>query len=300
MGKDKKTTQSMDQQQTANTTFLNTEFLQNLQQTLQSLQQQQQTQQTQQQSGTTQQMGTTQQVTGVDAASQAFIDQMRQHALSGLGQIGAGQFAPSVAQINALTQGLQDPYQQQVLGGLSQQFDQLRDQARTNVQQQATAAGAFGGSRHGVAEAQRLAELDRAQTQQAGQLLSQGFQQAQAAALPLAAQQAMAPVQALMAQQGLLAGGLGPTGQVTTGTQQQMSQQDILSNLLGLSSLSSLQQGMSSGTQIGSQSGQQSMRGTSRGRSTTTEHGNIFQDLLGTGLVLGGLGWSPFGKGGGS
>lgn len=297
MGKDKKTSQSMDVQQDANTTFNNSEFLQNLQQTLQALQQTQQNQQTQQQSGTTQQTGTTQQVAGVDAASQAFIDQMRQHALGGAGQIGAGSFAPSVDQINALTQGLQNPFQQQVLGGLNQQFDQLRNQAQTGVQQQATAAGAFGGSRHGVAEAQRLAELDRAQTQQTGQLLSQGFQSAQAAALPLAQQQAMAPVQALMAQQGLLAGGLGPTGQVTTGTQQQMSQQDMLSSLLGLSSLSSLQQGTSSGTQTGFQSGQQAMRGTSSGRGTKIEEGNLFQDLLGSGLVLGGLGWKPFGGG---
>jgi hypothetical protein len=61
------------------------------------------------------------------------------------------------------TQQLMNPYQQQVLDGVGRDFDKLRSQAHTQSNQAATAAGAFGGSRHGVMEGARLGELDSAQ-----------------------------------------------------------------------------------------------------------------------------------------
>lgn len=269
MGKGARQTQDVQQRQTADTTFNNQQFQQQLQQQLQQQQQAYQNQQAQSQQHQAQ--------TGVDAASQAYIDQMRQHALSSLGGIGAAQFAPTAGQVNTLTSQLMNPYMQQVVGGVGQQFDQLRGQAAQQTDQAATAAGAFGGSRHGVATGQRLAELDRAQAQQVGQLLAGGHAQAQQAAIPMAAQQAMAPAQAAMFGQSLLAGGLGPTGQVSTGSgittgatsgQQSGTQTSSLTNL-----------------GFGSQSGHQNVIGNLSGRTTTSEAGNWFNDLLALGNV---------------
>jgi hypothetical protein len=301
MGKSKTTTQNVNQQETASSGFNNQSFLQELASQFQQYQQMQQQQQSQQQmqSGTSaqQQMQQMAQSQGIDAASQSYVDQMRAQALGGSGAINAGQFAPGVGDINALTQQLQNPFMQNVVGGVGQQFDQLRGQAANATSQQATAAGAFGGSRHGVAQGQRLGELDRAEGQQVGQLLAAGHAQAQQAALPLAQQQAMAPLQALMAQQQMLQGGLGPTGQVTSGTsqsQQAMQQQqmmDMLSNLLGTSSGS--QSVFSSNQQSGQQSGQQNATSTVQGRTTNTEKQGLGAGLLGLGMALFG---GPFGS----
>lgn len=267
MGKGRQQTQDVNQQQSADTTFNNQSFQNALSQYTQQQQQaQQQAQQHQ-----------TQQQTGVDASSQAYIDQMRQHALSSLGGIGGQQFAPTAGQVNNLTGELMNPYMSQVVGGVGQQFDQLRGQAAQQTNQQATAAGAFGGSRHGVATGQRMAELDRAQTQQVGQLLAGGHQQAQAAALPLAAQQAMAPAQAAAFQQQLLAGGLGPTGQVSTGAGSQSS----------VGSQTNLGFGSQFDQQTGQQTGQQHQQGYMSGQTTTREPGNWFNDLLALGNMAG-------------
>jgi hypothetical protein len=68
-----------------------------------------------------------------------------------------------------------DPFQSQVIGGVQSSFDRLRGQASKQAEQEATAAGAFGGSRSGILEAERLRGLDEAEAQQIGQLQSQGF-----------------------------------------------------------------------------------------------------------------------------
>ena len=245
MGKGSKQTQTVDQTQNASSTFNNQQFMDQLAQ----FQQMQQG------------------ATGLDAGSQAYVDQMRQHALGGIGSIGAGNFAPSMDQINQLTGQMQNPYQEQVLGGLGQQFDKLRGQAGVATNQDATAAGAFGGSRHGVAQGQRMGELDQAQMQQAGQLMSQNFQGAQQNAMGLAQLQGMAPIQALMAQQGLMQGGLGPTGQVQSG----------------------VQSGTQAGQQFGTQSGWQDAQSNMRSNQVNRQSGDLFGDLLGLGQMLSGF-----------
>ena len=307
--------QTTNQTQTQNQQFSQSELLKQFQSFFQNQQQRQEQQQQQQTSatGTTDAMSQLQQLlqrqttqqTGVDASSQAFIDQMRQQALGGAGLINAGQFAPGVGQINELTQGLLNPFTQQVVQGVGTEFDRLRDQASTRTRQQATQAGAFGGNRASLLEGTRLGELDRNQAQLQAQLLSQGFSQAQQSALPLAAQQAAAPAQALAAQQALLRGGLGPTGQVTTGTQTQQTtaqqqeqerRQELknqILNALGISSGST--SGRSGSTTQGTQSGSSSGTSTLQGRTTEKQEGGLFGDILGLGLTLAGTGFNPFG-----
>jgi hypothetical protein len=101
------------------------------------------------------------------------------------------------------------------MDNLRGEFDMLRGQARTGVAQDATAAGAFGGARHGVAEGVRLGEIDRAQ----GTMTAQAHQQA--------VQNAM---QHRMMQAQLMNLGLGPTGMIAT----EREQGDPLGTLFGL------------------------------------------------------------------
>lgn len=68
-----------------------------------------------------------------------------------------------------------NPYQSTVLGGLNDQYGVIRNATQQQLADQATRAGAFGGSRYGVALGQALGDVGRAQGQQAGQLLYQGY-----------------------------------------------------------------------------------------------------------------------------
>ncbi len=84
-------------------------------------------------------------------------------AFSAQPQAGAAQ-APNVMQTSAAlynqaAQGpnfrqFQNPYQQQVIDGTMQDMNRSREMALGQIGAQATQAGAFGGSRHGVAEAE--------------------------------------------------------------------------------------------------------------------------------------------------
>jgi hypothetical protein len=92
------------------------------------------------------------------------------------GQLGAG-FDPSTIST------FMDPFQQNVVGGVQSAFDRLRGQASIGAGQEATAAGAFGGSRQAILEAERLRNLDQQEAQQIAGVQSQGFGQALQAAL---------------------------------------------------------------------------------------------------------------------
>jgi hypothetical protein len=72
-----------------------------------------------------------------------------------------------------------NPYQSQVIDQLNAQFDRMRQGATLNANDAATQAHAFGGSRHGVAEGQQLADLNRNQAATTAQMLSSGFNDAQ-------------------------------------------------------------------------------------------------------------------------
>lgn len=73
-------------------------------------------------------------------------------------------------------QQFMNPYQQQVIDRMNEQFG-VQNQMTTNMlNDQATRAGAFGGSRHGVAQGVALGENARNQGMQIAGLLNQGFE----------------------------------------------------------------------------------------------------------------------------
>jgi hypothetical protein len=144
----------------------------------------------------------------------AGLDPMTQQAagifggLSGLAGLGAGALSGDP---NARAQFM-NPYQSGVLDAVGQQYSDMRDQATLGINDQATKAGAFGGSRHGVAQGQLLGDLYKAEGQQKAGLIYGGFNDAMQRAQ-----------QALGMGMGA-AGQLGQYGQYATGLQQQNQQ----------------------------------------------------------------------------
>lgn len=144
---------------------------------------------------------------GPDPATAAYLQQVRGAALgaaaepyqqyrgqtvagvSDLSTGAAGQFqnASGLAGLGAAAIGgdpsafgiFQNPYQHNVIDALGSQYDKLRSQAQLGTADMATKAGAFGGSRYGVALGSRLGALDQSQMQQTAQLQQQGFNDAQ-------------------------------------------------------------------------------------------------------------------------
>ena len=126
-------------------------------------------------------------------------------------QINTGAYAPQVAGQTALqtgasaaAQGLgaltgpqayqpyMSPYQQEVMDTTLSEFDRQQAIGQTGLRDQAIQAGAYGGGREGIMQAQYMNQgaMDRASLQ--AQLLNQGFQQAQqAAGMDLQAQQGL-------------------------------------------------------------------------------------------------------------
>jgi hypothetical protein len=75
------------------------------------------------------------------------------------------------------TQRLMNPYQQQVVDKMNEQFQFQNTQTANQMNDAATRAGAFGGSRHGVATGVALGENQRNQGMQMAGLLQGGFDQ---------------------------------------------------------------------------------------------------------------------------
>ena len=71
-----------------------------------------------------------------------------------------------------------NPYTQQVVDTTQADIERQRQMAINNMGAQAQAAGAFGGSRHGVAEAQTNAEYGRVAANALAPLRMQGYQNA--------------------------------------------------------------------------------------------------------------------------
>lgn len=91
-------------------------------------------------------------------------------------QVRAGQVGT-----NDISQGMsqyQNPYEQQVVDNAMKDIERQRQMQVNQVGSQATAAGAFGGSRQGVAEAETNRAALEQQANTAAQLRSQGFAQA--------------------------------------------------------------------------------------------------------------------------
>ena len=137
-------------------------------------------------------------------------DQLQKDAAS-LAASGVGSYQPfltSAQQALTTAEGLtgsqaykqfMSPYQQDVIDATLQDFDRQAAMQRQRVGQSAMQAGAFGGARQGVAEAEYDAASDRNRASILSGLLQTGFGQAQQAA-----QQAFSNQGALaQAQQGL-------------------------------------------------------------------------------------------------
>jgi len=155
-----------------------------------------------------------QQLAGLSAGQQQAISQ----AMSGIG--GYQPYLQKAAQF-ADPSGVQqffNPYEQQVVQQTMQDIATEGQKAQQQLGGQAVGAGAFGGSRFGVAQAELAGKTLEQQARSAGQLRQAGFQQAQQAA------QRAAQLQA----------GLGQAAQ-------QMGMQDV-NALLGIGGLQQQQQ----------------------------------------------------------
>lgn len=116
-------------------------------------------------------------ITGVDPQTQAAID-----FFSGsLGFAQRGQAA--LGGDAAAAEQFMNPYRSGVLDAVTSQFDDARTQAQLSVDDMATKAGAFGGSRHGVALGVQLGELGKQEAQTKAQLTHAGFETAMQRAL---------------------------------------------------------------------------------------------------------------------
>ena len=106
-------------------------------------------------------------------------------------------------------QAFMNPFQDEVIAGIEQQFQKMQNQADA----QAVGSGAFGGARQGV----QSAELGRQRAQAVGQAQAQNYQQAQ--------QQAQQQFQSQMQRMAQASQGLGALG----AQQQALQQGDIAS-----------------------------------------------------------------------
>lgn len=105
------------------------------------------------------------------------------------GQYGAAVAGPNIGQF-------MNPYTSMVTGNTVQAMDRGRQMAQGQIGTQATAAGAFGGSRHGVAEAETNRNFFDSVGQTVGNLQQQGFNSAVGSA------QAQQGIQSQLAGQG--------------------------------------------------------------------------------------------------
>lgn len=84
------------------------------------------------------------------------------------------------------TQSLMNPFQHQVVDQIKSQYGDLNSAAQTGIQDAATKAGAYGGSRHGVASGIASGEIAKGLGQQIAGVQQQGFNDAMGRAAGLA------------------------------------------------------------------------------------------------------------------
>lgn len=110
-------------------------------------------------------------------------------ALNPYSMMAAGQYANAAGAMNlglgamtgdpAAMSRFMNPYQSQVMDAMNAQNAITQRQTMNNVASQAQQAGAFGGSRYGVALGTAAAQAARDQAAQQAQLLQSGYQNAQ-------------------------------------------------------------------------------------------------------------------------
>ena len=171
-----------------------------------------------------------------------YLQQAQQQAGLGAGTMAqASPYLQGAAQAYDPTsaQAFMDPYQQQVTGEALKEYDRQADIAKTGLATSAQKAGAFGGSRMGVQEAELDRNLADIKSRRVFEDMSRNYQQAQGAAMGSFADQQK---RQLMAGQGLgqLGQGFGQLGLGQAGVAKTQAGLGALGQQLGQADIQSL------------------------------------------------------------
>ena len=170
----------------------------------------------------------------------AGLDPLQQQAIGKAGGLGA--YEPYLQQASALRgptayQAYMSPYQRDVIDTTLQEYDIQAQKGFGGISDLAYQAGAFGGARQGVAEAEYAAQSDRNRAALQAQLLQTGFGQAQQLAQQdyarnvQLAQQAPALASSQIAGLSTLGGMSQSQRQAELSAQQQLAQQQMMQPL---------------------------------------------------------------------
>ena len=121
---------------------------------------------------------------GVDAMNRFADPDFVKNLVEGVGSASGGgvNFDLENLDLDRIQEFL-NPFLEEVVGGVQRDTDVQREAVQTRAASAATAAKAFGGSRAQLLETQGLADVNRDELRQLGQLRFQGFESARGAAL---------------------------------------------------------------------------------------------------------------------
>ena len=182
---------------------------------------------------------------------QPFLQAAQAAQTAGLGTLGAGaqtvagaEFVPTQATLDKFM----DPYQQNVTQEALKEIDRQQQIAENRLAGQAVKAGAFGGSRFGVAQSELARNAADLRSRRIFEDLSRNFQQAQAAAR--AANQQRLQAGQVFGQLGRATSGIGGA-MAGLGAQTQALQGQDVNRLLGIGGMQQqqAQQELNVGTQ---------------------------------------------------
>ena len=182
---------------------------------------------------------------------QPFLDAATAAQTAGLGTLGAGaqtvggaEFVPTQATLDRFM----DPYQQNVTQEALKEIDRQQQIAENRLSGQAVKAGAFGGSRFGVAQSELARNAADLKSRRIFEDLSRNFQQAQAASR--AANQQRIQAGQVFGQLGRATSGIGGA-LAGIGAQTQALQGQDVNRLLGIGGMQQqqAQQELNVGTQ---------------------------------------------------
>ena len=171
---------------------------------------------------------------GIDAF-RPFIDAAMATQTAGLGTLGAGAQTVAGADFGpGAGRAFMDPYQQAVTQEALKEIDRQAAMAQNKLAGEAVRAGAFGGSRFGVAQSELARNAQDLRSRRIFEDLSRNFQQAQAAAR--AANQQRIQAGQVFSQLGTATGRLGGA-MAGLGSQVQQQQAADVGQLMGIGSL---------------------------------------------------------------
>ena len=216
-------------------------------------------------------------------AYQPYLDAATAGMTAGLGTIGAGAQTLAGAQYEPTAERMKqfmDPYQQQVTQEAMREMDRQAQMAQNQLGGQAAQAGAFGGSRFGIQQAEQGRNLQDIKSRRIFEDMSRNYQQAMQASQVANQQRAQAGQvfgQLGQATQGI-AGAMAGLG----GQRQAMGQSDV-SQLMGIGGMQ--QQLQQQGYDVGRQNilqaqqmpftqlsyGQQMLQGLTPGAGTSQQ-----------------------------